>query len=79
MKAKAKAEKRLFDIGKQSISIAQEVSRWLNLLRVKEPKNTWESVKVAVQSMLSKKEMNDLEKLDNLRKEINTTLLFCIR
>jgi uncharacterized protein YoxC len=78
--SESSAEKRLLDLSKQSISIAQEVSRRLNFLRVKESKNTWKSFKVAVQSMLSKKEMDHLkEKLENLRKEINTTLLFCIR
>lgn len=74
------AEKRLRELCEETKSISAEFLKMLEQLEPKEPRTGWNSFKQALNSTWKQSDIRALEKrLDGIRKQLNTTLLICLR
>ncbi|ORY14588.1 hypothetical protein BCR34DRAFT_479383 [Clohesyomyces aquaticus] len=74
------SERQLLQLSQEAKDISEEIVQAVNKIKVKGSKKAWKSVEQALRSVWSQKEMSALEtRLDTLRKQIDTALLFSLR
>ncbi|KAL2006443.1 hypothetical protein VTN00DRAFT_9111 [Thermoascus crustaceus] len=74
------AEKRLRELGEETKSISAKFLEKLGQLELKEPHTGWNSFKLELNSTWKQGDIRALEKrLDGIRKQLDTTLLMCLR
>jgi hypothetical protein len=76
----SRAEKRLYELCRESKTISDVVLQTLGHLQTKGQPTNWGSVKLALNSAWNHSEIRAMQaKLDGIRKQLDTELLICLR
>jgi len=74
------AGKQLQQLSKECSAVSNELLQELEKLKIKEPHKRWESFRQALNSVWSQEKIRALEtRLEGIRKQLDTTLLVCLR
>ena len=77
---KSVAEEQLLELSAQTKEITDKIIGAIQRIEVDDVGKMWKSIDQAFRSVWSQKELESLEaRLDNIRKQINTALLFSLR
>jgi len=74
------AGKQLQQLSKECSAVSNELLQELEKLKIKGPHKRWESFRQALNSVWSQEKIRALEtRLEGIRKQLDTTLLVCLR